>query len=387
MSEERRARVLVVGHPYVTGVNQRKLDAIATLGKVEIALLVPERWWVREWGRYLGLERRFCGFPVYAAPVIFAGRNGAYLFPLGTLKNAFQEFRPDLVHTDAEAFSLVSAQIAMAARFARVPMVLHVAESVERPLRLRRVTCHFVLRSTSCLVGTNQDSLQLIRRWGYRGPGVVIPRFGVDLALFTPRRAILNQPAVVGFVGRLVREKGLEVLLEAVQRISQRGIDCRLLICGSGPQREVLQGRTRELGIEGLVEWQPAVEPDKVPQIMQRLDALVLPSQTGPRVKEQFGRVLIEAMASGVPAVGSTCGEIPNVIGRDDLVFPEGDAEALARILERLLRDRGYWEEVRAYGLARVREHFTMERVAERLVELWLQVLNWDGRGGSLHGT
>lgn len=85
--------------------------------------------------------------------------------------------------------------------------------------------------------------------------------------------------------------------------------------------------------------------------------------------------MLIEAMASGVPVVGSTCGEIPNVIGRDDLVFPEGDAEALAGILERLMRDHGYWEEVRAYGLARVREHFTMERIAERLVELWLEVL------------
>lgn len=192
---------------------------------------------------------------------------------------------------------------------------------------------------------------------------------------------------MVGFVGRLVWEKGVDVLLDAAHRLGQQGCACRLLVCGSGPERERLERRAHERGIADLVEWQSAVAPDQVPEVMQRLDALVLPSRSTPRVQEQFGRVLIEAMASGVPVVGSTCGEIPNVIGRDDLVFPEADAEALARILERLMRDRGYWEEVRAYGLARVREHFTMERVAERLVELWLQVLGRDRRGESLHGT
>ncbi len=77
----------------------------------------------------------------------------------------------------------------------------------------------------------------------------------------------------------------------------------------------------------------------------------------------------------------------PNVIGRNDLIFPEGDAEALARILERLIMDRSYWEEVRAYGLARVRQHFTMERVAETLVDLWLEVLNRNRQGSSPHGA
>lgn len=182
-------------------------------------------------------------------------------------------------------------------------------------------------------------------------------------------------------------EKGVDVLLNAVHRLAQQGYACHLLVCGSGPERARLERQTHELGIANLVEWQPAVAPDHVPKVMQRLDALVLPSRSVPWWREQFGRVLIEAMASGVPVVGSTCGEIPNVIGRDDLVFPEGDAKELARILKRLMCDRSYWEEVRAYGLARVCKHFTMEQIAKQLVELWLQVLGREGQGDDLYGA
>ena len=387
--QKHRPRVLVVGHSYVVGMNQRKLDAVAALERVDLALLVPSGWKVREWNRRLQLERPFTSFALYPARVWLEGRNGGYVYPASALYRAVRGFRPDLIHVEQEVFALSTAQLALIARMIHVPLVVFGWENVDRRLSLpRRLTRQLVLRTMSLFIGGNREAVELVRRWGYRGPAAVLPQFGVDLAAFRPRNCRCEGgPFVVGFVGRLVWEKGVDVLLDAVSRLSQQGCACRLLVCGSGPERERLEHRVHELGIADLVEWQPAVAHEQVPEVMRRLDALVLPSRSAPHVREQFGRVLIEAMASGVPVVGSTCGEIPNVIGRDDLVFPEGDAEALARILERLRRDRDYWEEVRAYGLARVREHFTMERVAERLVQLWLQILNRDGRAGSLHGT
>jgi glycosyltransferase involved in cell wall biosynthesis len=106
-----------------------------------------------------------------------------------------------------------------------------------------------------------------------------------------------------------------------------------------------------------------------------QFDVLVLPSRSTAGWKEQFGHVLIEAMAMGIPVVGSDSGEIPNVIGRGDLVFGEGDAIALARILRRLVEDEEWREEVREYGLDRVERLYTHDRIAERLVVLWRKVL------------
>lgn len=384
-----RPRVLVVGHSYVIGMNQRKIDVAAALGRVDLALLVPTSWKVRAWKRRLLLERPFTSFAVYPARVWLEGRSGGYVYPPSALFRAMYDFRPDLIHVEQEVFALSTAQLAFCARLVGKPLVVFGWENVDRRLSLaRRFGRWLVLSNTRLFIGGNWEAVELVRRWGYRGPATVLPQFGVDLAAFRPRNCRHGgAPFVVGFVGRLVWEKGVDVLLDAVHLLAQQGYACHLLICGSGPERVRLERRVHELGIADLVEWQPAVLPEQVPEVMQRLDALVLPSRSVPLWKEQFGRVLIEAMASGVPVVGSNCGEIPNVIGRNDLVFPEGDAEALAQILERLMCDHGYWEEARAYGLARVREHFTMERIAERLVDLWLKVLDRNGQGGGPHGT
>ena len=121
--------------------------------------------------------------------------------------------------------------------------------------------------------------------------------------------------------------------------------------------------------------WRGAVPHDKAPVEISKFDVLILPSRTAATWKEQFGHVLIEAMAMGVPVIGSSSGEIPNVIGRPDLVFPEGDVQALAAILERMIRQPEWQEEVRRYGMTRVYQHYTHERIAERLLSLWQKLL------------
>ena len=127
--------------------------------------------------------------------------------------------------------------------------------------------------------------------------------------------------------------------------------------------------------MQEAIDWRDGVPHDRVPEVMNEFDVLVLPSRTGETWKEQFGHVLIEAMCMGIPVIGSTCGEIPHVIGRDDLVFPEGDALSLAKIVRRLILEPDWDREVSQYGRDRVQQHFTHERVAERLIDLWHQVL------------
>ncbi len=108
---------------------------------------------------------------------------------------------------------------------------------------------------------------------------------------------------------------------------------------------------------------------------MSGLDVLVLPSRTWSNWKEQFGRVLIEAMACEVPVVGSDSGEIPNVIGDAGLVFPEGDAPALAGCLQKLMDDTGLRVQLAECGLERVKANFTQAQIARRHLELYCQAL------------
>jgi len=98
-----------------------------------------------------------------------------------------------------------------------------------------------------------------------------------------------------------------------------------------------------------------------------------------PNWKEQFGRVLIEAMACGVPVVGSDSGEIPEIVGSDDeepggRTFPEGNAEALAKILTEIYQDPALRHEFGVQGRERVIREFTQERIAAKTVRMYRQL-------------
>ena len=117
-----------------------------------------------------------------------------------------------------------------------------------------------------------------------------------------------------------------------------------------------------------------------MPDFYRSLDLLVLPSRTRPNWKEQFGRVLIEAMACGVPVLGSDSGEIPHVIGDAGIVFPEGDVEMLRCQVQRLMVDRAARNSLAAAGRQRVLDRFTMAEIARQTVRRLRASLTGSGR-------
>jgi glycosyltransferase involved in cell wall biosynthesis len=149
---------------------------------------------------------------------------------------------------------------------------------------------------------------------------------------------------------------------------------------GDGPDRERLSALASSLGIGERVSFDGQIPSPEVPAYLSRLHALVLPSRTRPNWQEQFGRVLIEAMVSGVPVVGSDSGEIPRVIGDAGSVYPEGDVEALRERLRALMGDAGLWGERAQRGRERALARFTQARVAAETVEVYGEVLTGGGR-------
>ncbi|MCL5263726.1 MAG: glycosyltransferase family 4 protein [Chloroflexi bacterium] len=375
-------RVLFVGHTYIVGVNQAKLGAIAATGAVDVGLLVPSKWYAPEWRRQVDLERPYPRIHLFAKPVWFEGRSGAYLCPPWEIARTLANFQPDLIQVEQEVFALSTFEMALFARLTGKPLVVFCWENVDRHLSMfRQWTRWFVLRTASLIIAGSHGAADLLSKWGYTGPIEIMPQLGVDTNLFAPRPRIRsNGDFIVGFVGRLVHQKGVDLLLTATRLLKDRGHRCRVVICGTGPDEKALRREAERLGIADNVTWRSAVQHNEVPDEMSLFDALVLPSRSIPNWKEQFGHVLIEAMSMGIPAVGSTCGEIPYVIGRRDLVFPEGEAEGLAALLERMINEKEWHDEIRQYCLARVDEHFTHERIATKLLRLWHQLMTKSAR-------
>ena len=212
----------------------------------------------------------------------------------------------------------------------------------------------------------NAEAKQVWQRKGFGKPMWIAPQFGVDDQIFVPQ-PMPARPFTIGCVGRLRPEKGFALAIEALRGLP----DARLIIVGEGPSEQVLRDQAIELGVAAQVEFRPMLPSTEMPALYPQFDVLVLPSLTQPNWKEQFGRVLTEAMACGVPVIGSDSGEIPNVIGDAGLIFPEGDSGTLQRHLV-TLRDQLQLREILASkGRARVQTQFTMQRVADATVEVY----------------
>ena len=368
---KRRIRVLFISHTYVVGVNQGKLKAIADLG-VEVALLAPSNWKATEWNRSLELETPFPELKIYPAPVWFTGRVGAHIYNPWKIRQVIEDFQPDVIQVEEEIFSLCALQAAFWAKLYRKPMVVFGWENQQRTLpAFRRWVRNYVMSATNIYLAGNQDGAEVLRNWNYQGVIEVMPQMGVDTELFAPVDRPEPETLNIGFLGRLVPEKGLDVLFTAVSQLKQQGFNCQVTICGSGKSEAELKTLVAQEQISDRVIWRGAVRHEAAPIELSKFDVLVLPSRTVATWKEQFGHVIIEAMAMGIPVIGSSCGEIPHVIDREELVFPEGNPVALAEILKRTIGDRSWHREMGIYGIERVAQLYSHESIARRLIEQW----------------
>jgi glycosyltransferase involved in cell wall biosynthesis len=241
-----------------------------------------------------------------------------------------------------------------------------------------------VMRRADGWIAFGHTVLQTLEdRAGYQErPHAVIPP-GVDLERFRPdpaggaevRRELgwdESGPPVVGYLGRFVAAKGLQVLREAWERAGPS----RLLLVGGGE----LEGELRDwaAGQDGRVRVVSGVPHEQVPRYLAAMQLLVAPSLTTSRWREQFGRMLVEAMATGIAVIGSDSGEIPYVLGDAGVVTPEGDADALAQALGRLLADPAARAELGARGRARAQAEYALPVVARRQLDFFRTV--WEAK-------
>lgn len=365
-------RVLMISKACIVGIYQRKLEAIARRG-VDLLVLVPPSW--RDERGEIKLERVYTeGYRLEVLPMRLNG-NFHLHFYIG-LGKRIRDFKPDIVHIDEEPYNLAAWQAMYRARQVGAKALFFSWQNLKRdyPFPFNQGERWMLKNVQDAIVGT-ESAGKVWREKGYSGRLAVIPQFGTDPDLFAPLSSSPERPFTIGYIGRLVEEKGVHLLLNAVSHLAG---DWRLRILGSGPEQPRLQAQVEHLGLEKRVQFDAWIPSTEIPAYHHTLDVLVLPSLSRPNWKEQFGRVLIEAMSSGVPVIGSDSGAIPGVIGNAGLIFPEGEADKLLVRLEELCQDRLLREKLKAAGRARVLERFTHERVAEATVRVYRVMLSKD---------
>ncbi|HEU5316696.1 MAG TPA: glycosyltransferase, partial [Chloroflexota bacterium] len=231
-----------------------------------------------------------------------------------------------------------------------------------------------IYRQSAGAIAGNAEAVDVLRAKGFGARTWVIPQFGVEPSLFEPdpEPPVGSRPFTVGFAGRLRQRKGAHLLVEAVAALRD---DTRLELLAWGEEEQRIRDLGQKLGLAERLRFLPALPSDQMPAFYNTLDVAVMPSIEIESWKEQFGRVLIEAMACGVNVVGSDSGEIAHVIGNAGLVFKMGDSAALADCLRRLRDDPTLRASLREKGIARVHERYTQQAIADQTVAAYRDVI------------
>jgi len=358
-------RLLVISHPAVVSVNQEVYRELRGRGW-ELTLVVPSSW-RNEYRRERFPPQPLTGMEdaLKPVPVALRGRVQRHLYLVST-RLLCARVRPQVAFVEAEPFALAAAQWGRAFARLGVPFGVQCYENIDRalPWPVRRLRSR-VLRDAAFVAARSQTAAQLARAWGAAGEvELAPPAVSESIAAGAQReRAAAERPFTVGYAGRLTESKGLLDLLAAVRLLAA---PVQLVLIGNGELRAQLEGQalpgSRVRVVDDLTHAQMA-------RGYAQLDVLAMPSRTTPAWKEQFGRAIVEALACGVPVVGSDSGEIPWLISLTGggLVFAEGDVRELAAQLGRLRAQPQLRAELAARGREAVERMFSVAAACDPL--------------------
>jgi glycosyltransferase involved in cell wall biosynthesis len=403
---QRRRRLLAISHPAVVNVNQEVYRELLRRGW-DVTIVVPSRW-RSEYSQRTMTPQTLAGLEhaLRPTPVALAGRpqRHFYLRSCGAL---CARTRPDVAFVEAEPYSLAATQWGQVFARRGIPFGVQCAENIDRalPLPVRAMRSR-VLHRAAFVAARSDSAAHLARSWGAVGEVALAPHAVPEWELASrahsssdsaghPISGLHHRPAehrqptrshdaepsaagreggrpfTIGYAGRLVESKGLSDLLRAVRALAP---PVELLLIGDGAMRAQLEGQpipgSRVRVLDGFTH-------DGMASAYAQLDVLALPSHTTPTWKEQFGRVIVEALWCEVPVVGSDSGEIPWLIELTGggLTFPEGDSAQLAARLNELRAAPALGQQLTRSGRAAVARLFSVPAASDAFERLLVGAL------------
>ena len=356
--------------PHVPGTVEHEVDGGVVVTRFRYA---PERL---ERVGYTGSLHR----DALTKPVVALALPGYFWRYRSVARRALRDFRPDVVHAH---WWVPSGAVAATLR---TPFLVTSHGSDVRLLEnvpAARSFARRVLSRASAVTTVSTFLAADLRRFlpEVDVPVKVLP-MPLDVAHFEcGREEVKASPPRILYAGNLVASKGVDLLIEAVARLRERGVDCELRILGEGPERKALDALARQRGIAGAVTFSPFVSQSAMPAEYGRSTVTVLPTRGN---AEGLGLTLVEALLAGSAVVGTPAGGIPEVVVDDEtgLIARDGDAVHLAQQIGRLLAEPELRARLVRRGAERARERHAAIAAAARFIDLYEKV-----RGGNIRAS
>lgn len=343
----------------------------------KVKVLVPAFWKEKWSGGKIFLEKEQDDlYDIIIGKILHPGNLHFSIF-LTKLKDLLKNFQPDIIDLEDEPFNLGSYQIVnYRNRYtAKSKVVLHASQHQFKhyPPPFNFIE-KYVLKRVEAILARNQMAINVLRQKGYRGLLFKVTH-GVDINAFHPgeqpnlyHQLNTGKKLIIGYVGALDEHKGVHHLIEALD-----GVECKLLLIGNGRLKDKLQHLSKLKKVD--TEFILSASHLEVAHYMNCMDIFVLPSLTRPNWVEKFGRVLIEAMASGLPIIGSDSGEIPNVIGNTGLIFNEGNVSDLHNKILMLMKNSGQRSKLGQLARSRAQSLYSWNKIAQQTIEVYYKLL------------
>lgn len=387
-------KILIASHTYIVDLNCEKLKILAQLQPdIEVTIVVPKLW------RPGGVQNKIIETKSYQEgnfriiPITNFSQNNQGLLTFGLeIIKLLQEFKPQIIQAEQGVKSIGYAQLITLNRLLKLNAKnifftwWNLPYTSKFPISSLE---NYNLKHSDGLIAGNQDAADILREHGYQNAVKIMPQLGVDENLFKPqiqpelraKLGIKDHEFVIGYVGRFVPEKGLLTLLKALVKLKH--LNWKLLLLGRGELKAKILEEAANADFQERLIMIESVPHHEVYQYINLINCLVLPSETTYNFKtltaagwkEQFGHVLIEAMACQVPVIGSNSGEIPNVIGDTGLIFPEGDVEALAQCLQQIIEQPTLAEKLANLGYQRALAQYTNKALAQQQLQFYQSLL------------
>jgi glycosyltransferase involved in cell wall biosynthesis len=359
-------RALILGRSLADPADRGKLRALAGQG-LELTVLVPDL------SGALARTHFETGHGIRILPVPARGdaaRPDDWRWSARAVRRAIRDTRPDLIQVEEEPWTAVARMAAREAQKAQVPFIA--MARAPWPERLRSGAARRrrrVLDAASALLATNALAANAARTHYPDLQTEVVPQHGVDVPAAPIDRS--GDTVRLGFMGRLVPERGLDLLLRAVVRL---GAGWELLVSGTGPEQIALEALAERLGIASRIHWLGAQPRAVRLAVFTECDVFVATPRETEDWQELRATPVRIAMAHGLPVVATRSGILPELLDDAGVLVAPDDVEALADALLALVGDTAHRRELGGAARRRAQELLSDHAVAARTLAVWQQL-------------
>lgn len=380
---------VIVGHSYLAEENRKKLVAISKKLESDITVISPGD--VDDGLFQYGPSKRTIEGPGYEIRLVDTiPGNGTASSILRRVKRIVASVDPDIVALESGPYAVPTFQMAMNKILRRIrrPVVGFVRQPILTSTfpgkRVKKLLGRFTLQMLDGVqIASKKARIKVYEKLVHKDsvPSDVVYPIGVDPELFSHGDAADSpffsdtDSFVVGYCGRIVERKGLSDLVRSIEDIQgeiERGVVLSLL--GDGDNREMIERLGENLGVD--IQMHSTVPHSEVADFMRTLDVFALPSRITENWVEHDAHSAVEAMACGIPVVGSTSGVIPEIIDNIGITFEAGNVQDLSNSLYEVLSSEIIRDEMGRTGVESVHANYNHDQIASETICLWRRVID-----------